>query len=234
MNAVVMSESPSTSAALLSLAPLPRRPVDVDVLALRAGRIAFGVGFLVGPTVTMLLHFAGVVTAIHVLPYLLAAWVAGLLAYAVVPVVARAWLAWLARDGAQGGRAGDALLRWSLISPGVVLALFAPLSLHAPIALLIKGNDALDGWAAMSAFAVGPAHLVLAGLVALRTWRLVDGDEPMSTRRIYWIVVAASCVPGLMWLAIPPIVTAITGLAITPLLGRMAAIVDEERRRLDA
>jgi hypothetical protein len=228
---VVINDSPSTSAALLSLAPLPRRPVDVDVLAGRAGRIAFGVGFLVGPSVTLLLHFIGVVTAMHVLPYLLAAWVTGLCAFAVVPVVARAWLA---RSGAHGGRAGDALLRWSLISPGVVLSLFAPLSLHAPIALIIRGNEALDGWAAMSAFAVGPAHLVLAGLVALRTWRLVDGDEPMSTRRIYWLVVAASCVPGLLWLARPPIITAITGLAITPLLGRMAAIVDEERRRLDA
>jgi hypothetical protein len=217
---------PSEPAALPTLLVTKQRPVDVDVLARRTGRIAFGVGFLVGPALISLLHVAGAVEVEHVAPFLLTGWFGALLARIVVTAVAPGWFS----EGK--GRTGDELLFASLAVPGVVLALFGPLSLHAPFALLMDGNRALDGWAAMSFVAVGFAHLVLAALVVARAWRLVEGEEAMTPRRIYWLVVGASCVPGVLALGIPPLLTAVTGLCASPLLQRMQVIVDSERRRL--
>lgn len=228
-SATAAAALPSSPAALPGVhAPPARRVVDVDVLSERIARIAFGVGFVVGPAVIAALHLTGAVEAQHVAPFLLSAWLGALLSRIVASVVARSWL-----HGGKG-RTGDELLFASLCVPGVVLALAGPLSLHAPIALLIDGQRALDAWAATSFMVVGFAHLLLAALVVLRAWRLVDDEVAMTARRIYWLVVGASCVPGVIALGLPPLITAVTGLAALPLLQRMSAIVDDERRRLAA
>lgn len=218
---------PAEPATFRMLLPAQRRrAVDVDVLARRTGRIAFGVGFLVGPALIVLLHVAGVVEVKHVAPFLLTGWFGALLARIVVTAVARSWLA----DG--DGRTGDELLTASLVVPGVVLAFLGPLSLHAPIAFALGGHEGLDGWTAMGFMVVGFAHLTLAALVVLRAWRLVEGEHAMSPTRIYCWVVGAACVPGALAFGIPPIITAFTGVAALPLLKHMQSIVDEERRRL--
>lgn len=218
---------PSEPAAFRMLLPArKRRAVDVEVLASRIGRIAFGVGFLVGPALIGLFHVAGLVEVEHLAPFLLTGWFGALLARIVVPAVASSWLA----EGT--GRTGDELLSASLIVPGVLLAIVGPISLHAPISFAVGGHEALDNWAAMSFIVVGLAHLVLAVLVVKRAWRLVDGDEAMSPKSIYWFVVAVAGVPGVIAFGLPPIITGITGLAALPLLHRMQIIVDEERRRL--
>ena len=194
MNTSLSSTStiPSTSAALPGLKPEPRRRrVDVDVLARRMGRIAFGVGFLVGPLVIALLDIVDVVAAAHVAPFLLTGWFGAFLARILVTAMATSWLV----DGT--GRTGDTLLRASLIVPAVLLALVGPISLHAPIALLLDGNRALDGWAAMSLIVVF-AQLVLVVMLVRRVLRLVDGEAVKPVMHLYWCVVAASCVPGVL------------------------------------
>jgi hypothetical protein len=130
------------------------------------------------------------------------------------------------------GRAGDRLLRASLIVPSVALAFVGPVSMHAPFALVFGGPRAVDGSTAMSFLVVGFAQLVLAGLLVRRACRLVDGEPVMPPSRMLWIVLAASCVAGILAHAIPAFLTAITALAGLPLLYRMRFIVEEERRDL--
>lgn len=232
--------SSSAALPLLQLASLddllpPRRDVDVDVLAARLGRIAFGVGFAVGPAILALAATALATTRgtriEHVAPYLLSAWVGAVVLRVVVKALARRRLAGHGR-GQGRGRADDKHLRASLIVPGIALAVFGPISLHAPFALLIGGNQGLDVWAAMSFGVVGFAQIVLAALIALRACRLVDGEPAMTPSRIFWWVVAASCVPGAIFFGVPPILTGLTGLVALPLLSAMSDVVDGERRRL--
>lgn len=218
---------PSSPAALRALEREPRRAVDVDVLRARLGRIAFALGFLVGPVVLAVAQASGIIHVEHVaLPGLAAGWLSAALASVVVQRLARGPLA------RGSGRAEDTFLRASLIAPGVLLALLGPISLHAPIAFLVAGARGVDQWSALGLGLTGIAHVVLVVLVVVRAARLVAGEPAMSARRIYWVVVAASALPGVVWLGIPVVVTAITGLAARPLLQRMQDIVDEERRRL--
>lgn len=223
--------APSSSAAPPLPLP-PRRDVDVDVFAARLGRIGFGVGFAVGPILVALaatpLAAARVTRIEHVAHYLLSAWLAAVVLRAVVKASARRRLA----GGHGRGRADDKHLRASLIVPGIALAFFGPISLHAPFALLIGGNEGLDVWAATSFGLVGFAQLVLAALIALRACRLVDGEPAMAPSRIFWWVVTASCVPGAILFGLPPILTGLTGFVALPLLSAMADVVDGERRRL--
>lgn len=238
-------EQPSTPAAIQIALGAPRRAVDREVLEWRIGRIAFGAGMFIGPALVYAFVGTGALDVRlsgHAIVLLGAAWFCGLLASLVVPVVARH--AMLQRPSAGSlGPIGDDLLRASLILPTVALSLWGPLTLHAPFALILGGVHGLDMWAAASMLLVGHAHIVLAVLASRRASHLVDATDeelisgtfarPLKTpRRIFWTVVIVSAIPGAIYLAVPPILTAITGLVALPLMRSVERTILTERARL--
>lgn len=105
--------------------------------------------------------------------------------------------------------------------PLVGLALVGPLSLHAPLFLL--GNDGLrplGGWIAMSGIVVGLAHVTLALLSLRFARRLYRGTLARTAEhealRAVGLTTLSACLPGILWLGIPPVLVAITGLLFVP------------------
>ncbi len=100
----------------------------------------------------------------------------------------------------------------SIALPLMAIALVGPLTLHAPFAILGDNLRTFATWIALSSAIVGHAHLVLAGLSARYAVQL--GRDPHMTggagRALGWTVLA-SAIPGVVFLALPPILTAITG-----------------------
>lgn len=114
--------------------------------------------------------------------------------------------------------------RASLNVPLVAASLLGPLALHFPIAAAFGVPAAAFGeWIGMSTLIVGLAHLTLAGLSLRYVHRLLDAqdhDARLSFHREWGfalgMVVVAGCLPGLILLAVPPALVALTGLPLVP------------------
>jgi hypothetical protein len=116
---------------------------------------------------------------------------------------------------------------WHLAAMGLLL----PLTLHLGVWLALSGGRFrdFDGWICVSAVSVGIAHLVLAGKCALlpKALREPNGAPPEDIAlaegwRAFGLAVAAACVPGILWFLIPPLLTAVTGVAFIPLMFHLA------------
>jgi hypothetical protein len=103
---------------------------------------------------------------------------------------------------------------WSAAAPLAGLSMTAPLTLHALVAVLFRGPDALADfgtWIAASAFLVGPAHLVLAFMAARWGLSLRRRETHALRERIHWawvkamlVTVAVAAVPCFLLLACDP------------------------------
>jgi hypothetical protein len=138
--------------------------------------------------------------------------------------------------------------RGSAALPLVAASLLAPLSLHwlAGSALSAMGGDSLHAsdygqWIGISVVIVGHAHLVLAIFCTIWAFRLrgLGTDEIRSGVRRGWAsalgwTTAASCIPGLVLVAIPPLLVVLTGIVFIPAMFHvMARIIVRERLALE-
>jgi hypothetical protein len=139
--------------------------------------------------------------------------------------------------------------RRSAALPMAAASLLAPLSLHAfvwfPLAhvqSLASGMDDFGTWIGVSILIVGHAHLAL--LVCAVRWAYKLRSVETAKLRVglgrAWgtaLLVSAgvACLPGIVLLAIPPLLVVVTGLAFVPLMyHRTALALDRERRALEA
>jgi hypothetical protein len=116
--------------------------------------------------------------------------------------------------------------------PLAALSLVAPLTIHWLVYMVLSSSgasslqslmDDFGTWVALSVVIVGHAHLAL--LVAAVRWavklRTVPTDQLRLDVHRRWgvaLLVAAgiACIPGIVLLAIPPILVAVTGLLFVP------------------
>jgi hypothetical protein len=155
-----------------------------------------------------------------------------------------------ARDPLRAAR--DAAASWERSSAAFPLAaasLLAPLTIHFLVYAVFDvahfGASTFEdfgGWAAISVVIVGHAHLAL--LVCASRWayglRTRATDEiPLDVNRAWLeallISAGIACLPGIVLLAIPPILVVLTGLLFVPLMFKaMARVVVGERGVLEA
>jgi hypothetical protein len=139
--------------------------------------------------------------------------------------------------------------RSSAALPMAASSLLAPLTIHAIVwfgldrpSTLASGMDDFGAWIGLSAIIVGHAHLALLVCAVRWAWRLprVDTYELQVCRGQGWgkaLLVSAgvACLPGVVLLAIPPILVAVTGLAFVPLMYHLTArTIERERTALQA
>jgi hypothetical protein len=142
-------------------------------------------------------------------------------------------------------------LRWERSSaalPMAAISLLAPLTLHWLVWLVISWPH-LDGdvmqsfgtWIGMSGILVGHAHIAL--LVVAVRWTGKLRATPTRSLRVgvgrawgvamFWAVGIAA-VPGLALLAVPPVLTAVTGIVFVPLMFIVTArCIQRERVALE-
>jgi hypothetical protein len=142
--------------------------------------------------------------------------------------------------GAVTRRRTAPLERASVALPMFAVALLAPLTLHRLVYSLVAHDGDFESWARMSLVIVGHAHLVLAALCwqfAYKAFQAPVERIRAEGRRAAWralgITIGVSALPGAVLLLIPPILTAVTGIAFIPLLfWGMSRILVSERSRL--
>jgi hypothetical protein len=227
----VIPTTPVTPAAPAAVVDdLRGTAMDADVMAARVGRIVFGVVLLLTlQAIAVLYIVAGPLDhrgGVHVWHLLVGGWVVGFGARLLARIVAFRVLARGTR------RAGDRLLWASLVVPMVGLSFLMPLSLHMPFALLGGDGRTFDAWVAASALITGHAHVALAILCTRRATALVDGLPARSPVSIAFLTVAVSAFPSILLYGIPPILVAITGIPMLPVIEHMETIVRQERARL--
>jgi uncharacterized membrane protein len=94
----------------------------------------------------------------------------------------------------------------------------------------------------ISGMTVGLAHLTLVGMSLRYVGRLLAAEATGAPLALHgeWmfalgIVVLASCLPGIVFLAIPPVLTAVTGVVLVPMMFTWAhAALRDEARATDA
>jgi hypothetical protein len=121
-------------------------------------------------------------------------------------------------------RVCNASVGWPLAAMGLLL----PLTLHLGVWALRGGPGSpgqwsdFDAWIRMSAVYVGLAHVVLAGWSVRLGARLEGLTAPAAVARADgWTALGltslASCLPGIVMLAVPVLLTAVTGVFFIPL-----------------
>jgi hypothetical protein len=107
------------------------------------------------------------------------------------------------------------------VIPAAGVAIMLPLTLHMIVARMMDSSMwGFDAWCLWSLIFVGVAHVAFAIMVAMRAADIANGRIPMKVGTIYLATVALAGVPGVI-LVLPMIVTAVTGIAIVPLLHAM-------------
>jgi hypothetical protein len=142
--------------------------------------------------------------------------------------------------------------RWERASaalPIAAVSLLAPLTIHwlvwSSLSLASEGKVSFDDfgqWIAWSAVLVGHAHLaVLVGALqwafSLRAKPTAELRRSLHKRWGITLLVASglACIPGIVLLAIPPILVAVTGLVFMPAMYWMTAfVVHRERFAIEA
>ncbi len=121
----------------------------------------------------------------------------------------------------------DRLFRRSIQLPMIGISLVAPLSIHCLFMLVVGSTSAslmaeLSMWIWISALVVGQAHLTLAWL-ARRDAGLMTGNtfptswKPMAWGAL-WKTTLASCIPSVVLMGVPPLLTLGTGVLFIPLM----------------
>jgi hypothetical protein len=133
--------------------------------------------------------------------------------------------------------ARDAAMRWewaSVALPMTTLSLVAPLTIHAAVYLLPQlsrppsvaafARD-FGQWIGYSAILVGHAHLALVAcsLVWARAIRRCETDTILAGRRWGWgrsllVTVLVAAMPGILFLGLPPLLVAVTGVLFVPFM----------------
>jgi hypothetical protein len=146
----------------------------------------------------------------------------------------------------------DIAMSWerrSAALPMAAASLLAPLTIHGIVwfvlarpSTAVSGMDDFGSWIALSVIIVGHAHLAL--LVSALRWayklRSVETIQLQIGLGRGWgtaLLVSAgvACLPGIVLLAIPPILVLVTGLAFVPLMFHATArTIERERRVLEA
>ena len=122
----------------------------------------------------------------------------------------------------------DSLELWSTALPLAALSLLMPLCLHYGVATATGAQtaEAFASWIRISLVIVGHAHLVLVALAIrfARKMKRSTSEElgAMAIRREWlktWgITVGVSAVPGVLLLAIPPMIAGATGILFIPFM----------------
>ncbi|MBX3262243.1 MAG: hypothetical protein KF782_21330 [Labilithrix sp.] len=130
----------------------------------------------------------------------------------------------------------DALEVWSTTLPLAAASLLAPLTLHYAFMAVTDSTSAesFSWWIRVSMVVVGHAHLALMALAiafgrkltTLSSERLRALSIHREWARAWGIVILVAAMPGILLLAVPPLLTALTGIAFIPLMFALA------RRRL--
>jgi hypothetical protein len=195
----------------------PRR-----VVAWQLARCAFGAALLVGAAILVATAFQipNARPLLHAWMILAGAWAAAVVLGLVVGVAA-----YHLRARAGGVR----LLAWSLVAPTVGVVLTLPLTLHLLVSSVMTiPATAFDDWCVISLILTGPAHITVAALSATRAIRLANGQDAYRPRSIYLWTVVVSCLPFIIFV-VPPLVVAVTGLPLLPLLHLQARIARAEQ-----
>ncbi|HEU0036373.1 MAG TPA: hypothetical protein VFQ53_37430 [Kofleriaceae bacterium] len=195
-----------------------------NVIARRAGRLAFGIILLAGAGLVVERALRPDLVSLPAGMLLPAAYLLAFASYGAVQLWQR-WRRPAPADAATLATAG-------LVVPGIGLALTLPLALHLPVTLLFGWSMlGFDDWVKLSLVFAGPAHVALAILVAIRGHRLARGSirTVPSPLFIYVFVVIVSCVPFVVLFGITPAIVAITGIPIVPLIHHMRRIDERER-----
>lgn len=136
----------------------------------------------------------------------------------------------------------------SVALPMAGVSLLAPLSIHLVVWSVLGGHvgserwlEGFDGWIGASLLLVGIAHATLAYLcgrfadkVGASSLVALSHRSPMSGWAAFGWTVLASCLPGIVALAIPPMIVAATGIVFIPYMFRfMHGRVVDERTALE-
>ena len=114
---------------------------------------------------------------------------------------------------------GERLLAASYVIPSIGMAFVLPLTIHAPVYLLLGGTRAgFDDWAELAMKITWATHIAFAILAAQRAHVLALGEDAPGPAMIFVGCVAVSCVPYVVLFGIPPIIVALTGLPIVGLM----------------
>lgn len=198
------------------------------IFARRLGRIAFGAVLLAGTTAVFAtaLGRADSPLTLHTGEMLgftwLAAVVIGAAAHGLVLLVRPSW-------------DPETLFRESAMLPVFAIAVILPLTLHLLVALAFGTSAAgFDDWVRWSLGITGLAHAGFTVMCVLRVRQLLHDEKAMTPGAIYGYTVAISCLPFIVLLGLPPVLVAITGLPILPLLVAMRPWIERERAELAA
>lgn len=140
-----------------------------------------------------------------------------------------------ADDHAEASR----LERGSLLWPAFGLGMITPLASHSLVGAMFGVSAAdIGDWVRVSVWVVGLAHLVFAGTLAREAKRMAESPDTWSlgraTARVVGYSTLAGCVPGAIFIGIPPLLVAMTGSVLAPLI--LAGLRDrltKEREMLD-
>ncbi|MBX3202020.1 MAG: hypothetical protein KF894_28045 [Labilithrix sp.] len=122
----------------------------------------------------------------------------------------------------------DALEVWSTTLPLAALSLLMPLTLHYLFLAVVDPSSAesFARWVRLSMVIVGHAHLALMALAIAFGRKLTrlssEGIGALSIHREWaraWgIVILVAAMPGVLLIAVPPLLSAVTGLVFIPLM----------------
>lgn len=206
-----------------------RSSSSTAIFARRAGRIVASVVLLAGVVAVVAAAWSAFdrpPPELHIAELIgftwLAAVVLGAAAHGLVILVRPAWRP-------------EALLAESWLLPAGALALLLPITLHLLVAVALgSAGSEFDRWVRGSMIITGMAHLLFAVLCMLRAHQLLRREPAIAPGNIFGAVVATSCVPFVVLFAVPPVLVALTGLPILPLLRAMAPRIERERAELAA
>lgn len=201
--------------------------------AIRSGRLAFGLVLLIaaaGLTQTVVNEGLastgswfgsrdGVEPAVHTL--LLWAWGGAFAAGAVMHLLVRFIPA---LDLRVRGTT-------SFVVPSLGAALLLPITVHLGWYVMNgMSMNRFNEWAVWAIALTALSHIGFAIMTARRARRLARGEEPNTVKNIFaWTVVLAALPFGIFLLAIPPVLVAITGIPIVPLLVLMERLAKPHR-----
>ena len=175
------------------------------------------------------------------LQLLLAAWPLALLTYALARAAGRLSALVAPAVETTAARTEQRLYHVEVASialPLVGLAFAAPLTLHAGVAALFGNTSGFGAWMALSGMIVGHAHLALAlhGWFFARALHRTPANVPLQDGQgaAGAMILLGLCgtVPGVVLLAIPPLLVLVTGTLFVP-LAYLAARRTMERERAD-
>jgi hypothetical protein len=205
-------------AVQVPLARFDATPDEQSLFARARARAAFGTVLIIGSALLLVMSIVGDGAAD---PVFVGVWPTALGAYVCVRAAASK-----ARRRVDPMR--DLWFARSWVLVGVGLALFGPLSIHMGIALVMQVED-LRAWVVLSFGTTGAAHIALAWMLARRAEQLARGATPRSLGSVYWITVAWSCVPGMIFLAVPSFFVALTGLPMLLVIASFDQAIRDER-----